>query len=140
MTALYEAFCLSVDETGKKLAALPEALRPEKILFVVLTDGGENHSDIRKYSLEAVKSRLSHQRDVYGWDFSFLGADFDVAKETKTMGVASVHNYSYDKTATRSALDNMSKSVTQYRGASLQSKKNLAEYMVEQDDAAKVQA
>lgn len=46
MTALLDAIGTEIDRTGAKLAALPEDQRPGKVLFVIMTDGGENSSCI----------------------------------------------------------------------------------------------
>src|SRR6476661_6760153 len=52
-TALNDALCETIDEVGQRLAALPEADRPERVLLVVVTDGEENAS--REYTLANVK-------------------------------------------------------------------------------------
>ena len=41
-TALYDAVCVGIDELGRKLAAMPEAERPDGVAFAILTDGFEN--------------------------------------------------------------------------------------------------
>ena len=43
-TALYDAVCVGIDELGRKLAAMPEAERPDGVAFAILTDGFENAS------------------------------------------------------------------------------------------------
>jgi len=44
MTPLYAAQCRAIDETGRRLATKAENQRPAKVIFVVMTDGLENHS------------------------------------------------------------------------------------------------
>ena len=66
--------------------------KPEKTLFVIITDGMENAS--RKYTYETVKELIRHEQEKYGWEFLFLGANIDAAKEGARFGIAA------DRTAT----------------------------------------
>src|ERR1700759_4539792 len=43
-TALLDSACQLIIDTGRKLAALPEAERPERVMVVIITDGEENAS------------------------------------------------------------------------------------------------
>ena len=61
-TALLDAVGRTIDDTGRRLASLPEAKRPGKLLFVILTDGHENCS--RQYGYEQVSSMTKHQTCV----------------------------------------------------------------------------
>ena len=69
--------------------------RPEKTLFVITTDGMENTS--RRYSYERVRQMITHEQEKYGWEFVFLGADIDVAKEARRMGIRPDRAVSYRK-------------------------------------------
>ena len=60
--------------------------RPEKTLFVITTDGMENAS--RKYSYERIKMMIERQQEKYGWEFIFLGANIDAAKEAARFGIS----------------------------------------------------
>ena len=60
---------------------------PEKTLFVITTDGMENAS--RRYTYEKVKSMIQRQREQYGWEFLFLGANIDAAREAARFGIRS---------------------------------------------------
>jgi len=84
-TALLDAVGRAIDETGARLAALPQEDRPALVVFVVTTDGCENSSC--EYSLARVREMISHQQSVYQWKFSFLGADQDAFAEAGAMGV-----------------------------------------------------
>lgn len=86
-TALLDAIGRTIDETGQRLAALPEADRPEHVIFVILTDGEENSS--RRYSPEKINEMIHHQREVYRWQFVFLGANQDAIMTASQLGIAS---------------------------------------------------
>ena len=52
---------------------------PEKTMFIITTDGYENAS--RRYNYEHVRRMIERQKERYGWEFLFLGANIDAAKE-----------------------------------------------------------
>ena len=59
---------------------------PEKTLFVITTDGMENAS--RRYSYDKVKRMIGRQKEKYGWEFLFLGANIDAAAEAGRFGIS----------------------------------------------------
>lgn len=85
-TALLDAVGRAIDETGARLAALPEAERPGLVVFVIVTDGQENSS--REYTRDAVREKIRHQQEVYRWQFTFLGATPEAFAEAGSLGVA----------------------------------------------------
>ena len=60
--------------------------RPEHTLFVITTDGMENAS--RRYGSEQVKRLIQRQKEKYGWDFLFLGANIDAVETAGRFGIA----------------------------------------------------
>ncbi|MDO4773201.1 MAG: vWA domain-containing protein [Bacillota bacterium] len=58
---------------------------PKKTLFVIITDGMENAS--ARYSYDRVSKMIAHQKERYGWEFLFLGANIDAAAEAKRFGI-----------------------------------------------------
>ena len=85
-TALLDA----IGRTIKKIRAVQkqtaEEYRAEKVLFVIITDGEENSS--RKYSAEQIKECIEHQKEKYGWEFVFFGANMDAVLEASKLGIA----------------------------------------------------
>ena len=85
-TALLDAVGGAVHHIGNiHKYARPED-RPERTLFVITTDGLENAS--RRYSYEKVEQMITRQKEKYGWEFLFLGANIDAAKEAGRFGIA----------------------------------------------------
>lgn len=74
-TALLDAVGKTINSTGARLENMAEKERPEKVIFVIITDGLENAS--REFSRRQVFEMVSHQRDKYKWEFIFLGANID---------------------------------------------------------------
>lgn len=85
MTALLDAIGRTIIEVGDRLAKTPEDERPEKVLFMIQTDGAENSST--EFSQSKVKEMIEHQQTVYGWAFTFLGANIDSAQVGSSFGI-----------------------------------------------------
>lgn len=58
---------------------------PEKTLFIITTDGTENAS--HHYTYDKVRHMIERQKERYGWEFLFLGANIDAAAEAKRFGI-----------------------------------------------------
>ncbi|MTI96304.1 MAG: VWA domain-containing protein [Firmicutes bacterium] len=85
MTALYDAVGKTILDVGTRLARIPEAERPGKVIMIITTDGAENSS--REFSGKRVKEMIAHQRDKYGWEFLFFGANIDTATVAANIGI-----------------------------------------------------
>jgi hypothetical protein len=71
--ALFDTVGKAVDELGAKLSETAEEKRPEKVIVFIGTAGIDNAS--KKYTLDEIKAKIDHQRQVYSWHFVFAGAD-----------------------------------------------------------------
>lgn len=87
-TALLDAVGFVIAGTGEKLAAMTEDDRPSRVIVVIATDGEENSS--REYGLEQVRNMVTEQREKYGWDFVFIGADIDAFAGSSAMGMSAM--------------------------------------------------
>ncbi len=85
-TALLDAVGGAIHHIGNVHKYAREEDRPEKTLFVITTDGMENAS--RQYSYERVKEMIRERKENNGWEFIFLGANIDAAKEAARFGIA----------------------------------------------------
>lgn len=54
-------------------------------MFVIITDGEENAS--RHYSSMQVKEMIQRQKEKYGWEFIFLGANIDAVDTAGRFGI-----------------------------------------------------
>lgn len=97
MTALLDAIGRTINATGKRLEAIPEADRPSKVIFVILTDGGENSS--KEFTREKVFEMITHQKNTYQWDFVFLGANQDAISAGASLGIAAGSTMTYASNA-----------------------------------------
>ena len=91
---------------------------PEHVTFVIMTDGMENAS--RQYSSSKVKSMIEHEKEKYGWEFLFLGANIDAVETASHYGIGATRAANYRSTSegTVRAYDVVSDAVcAQRRGA-----------------------
>jgi hypothetical protein len=100
-TPLLDTIAETIKRTGKSLAAMPESLRPGKVLFVIITDGEENES--RVYNHQRVMEMIQHQSIVYKWEFLYLGANQDAIAVGASFGVSAARSMSYG--TSKGALD-----------------------------------
>lgn len=117
LTALLDAVGRTIDDTGKRYAALPEHQRPGAVIFVILTDGLENVS--QKYRASQIKEMVEHQTDRYGWQFVYLGANQDSFAEAGAIGFKSknIGNFKATGKGIKAAYLNVSHSLGQYRSS-----------------------
>lgn len=59
---------------------------PEHTMFVITTDGMENAS--HRYTSDRVKQMIKRQKEEYGWEFLFLGANIDAVETAKHFGIS----------------------------------------------------
>ena len=84
-TALLDAIGGAIHHIGNvHKYARPED-RPAKTLFIITTDGMENAS--RRYTYEKMKSMIERQKEKYGWEFLFLGANIDAVSTASMFGI-----------------------------------------------------
>ena len=84
-TALIDAIGGAIHHIGNiHKYARPEDV-PEHTIFIITTDGMENAS--QRYSSEQVKRMIEHQKDKYGWEFLFIGANIDAVETARRYGI-----------------------------------------------------
>lgn len=93
MTALYDAQGRTITELGQELHALREEDRPEKVIVVTMTDGMENAS--KEWTAAKVAALVKQQRECYGWEFIYLGANQDAIKVAADMNIPRSNSITY---------------------------------------------
>ena len=116
-TALLDAVGKAIHHIGNVHKYAREEDRPEKTLFVITTDGMENAS--RKYSYDRLKAMIERQKEKFGWEFIFLGANIDAAKEAARFGIREdrAANYHADSKGTAVVYEAVSEAVCSVRGS-----------------------
>ena len=85
-TALIDAIGGAIHHVGNihKYARAEDV--PAHTVFVITTDGMENAS--HNYTAEQVKKMIERQKEKYGWEFLFIGANIDAVETAKQYGIA----------------------------------------------------
>jgi uncharacterized protein YegL len=114
-TALLDAVGKTILDVGYRLAKTNDDRRPTKVIFVITTDGMENAS--REFTYGKVKELIQHQQEKYNWEFIFMGANIDAAKEADSLGIDIENSYNFE--ASHKGVENMyemiSESITEKR-------------------------
>lgn len=91
-TALHDAIGRTISSMSARFDSLAEDLKPEKIVFVVITDGCENSS--KEFALAGVRN-LIQERIKKGWEFVYLGADVNSFEDGQQLGFSSANVMQY---------------------------------------------
>lgn len=116
-TALLDAIGGAIHHIGNiHKYARPEDV-PENTMFVIITDGMENAS--RKYSGEEIKRKIERQKEKYGWEFLFIGANIDAIATAKSFGISEDRavNYHADAKGTQVVYDAVAMACSNVRNA-----------------------
>lgn len=85
-TALLDAIGKTISKIGNVQKHTDEEERAGQVMFVITTDGMENAS--REFSYDRVRMMIEHQKEKYGWEFIFLGANIDAASTAERFGIS----------------------------------------------------
>ena len=88
---------------------------PEHTMFVITTDGQENAS--HRYTSAQVKKMIERQKEKYGWEFLFIGANIDAVETAARYGISRDRavNYNADGEGTHILYESVSKAVCNVR-------------------------
>lgn len=114
-TAMLDAIGGAIRHIGNVHKYARDEDRPEKTIFIITTDGMENAS--RHFTHEKVKAMIERQKERYGWEFLFLGANIDAVNAGARIGIDrdfSV-NYRSDGEGTALNYEVMSDAISQVR-------------------------
>lgn len=100
-TALLDAVGGAIHHIGNIHKYAREEDRPEKTIIIITTDGMENAS--RQYNYNRVKMMIERQKEKYGWEFIFLGANIDAVDVADRFGIGAdrAANYHADSEGTK---------------------------------------
>lgn len=114
-TALLDAIGKTVGKIGNAQKNTAEEYRAEKVMFVIITDGEENAS--RRYSAETVREMIKRQKEKFGWEFIFLGANIDAVETAGRFGIDADRAVDYvpDSEGTELNFCMMTETIAEYR-------------------------
>lgn len=113
------ALLYAIGRTVQKLVSVQKntakEYRADRVLFVIITDGQENAS--QEYSSDKVKGMIQLEKEKYGWEFVFLGANIDAVETAGRLGISRDRAVDYvpDGAGTALNFQMMSETVAAFR-------------------------
>lgn len=114
-TALIDAIGGAIRHIGN----IHKYARPEDVpvhtMFIITTDGQENAS--RQYSSDEVRKMIERQKEKYGWEFLFIGANIDAIETAAHFGISCNRavNYNADSKGTQVLYETLSAPISAMR-------------------------
>lgn len=114
-TPLLDAIGRGINDLEQKLAQMPEAVRPSRVVMVIITDGQENAS--HEFRRAQIGEMIAEKQAKQDWQFVFLSADLAAINDALAVGVRLAAAMAFDKDSegTRSAWSSISHSVLKVR-------------------------
>ena len=94
-TAMLDAIGDALHHIGNVHKYARDEDRPEKTIVIIITDGMENAS--RRYTRGRVMEMISRQREKYGWEFIFLGANIEAEDVAENIGIERERAATYEQ-------------------------------------------
>ena len=102
-TALLDAIGYGMEKMVNIQRHLPEDERAEKVIFVITTDGLENAS--KRFGYEKIRRMIEREKEQYGWEFLFLGANIDAVETAGHFGIDADRAVNYHSDSEGTALN-----------------------------------
>lgn len=114
-TALLDAIGGAIHHIGNVHKYARNEDIPEHTIFIITTDGMENAS--HQYSRDKIKAMIERQKNKYGWEFLFLGANINAIETARSYGIDQDRavEYNCDSVGTGLNFDAMSDAITTMR-------------------------
>lgn len=140
-TALLDAMGRTMTEVRERINTMSDEERPNKVVFIFITDGEENSSRThnRQRIFEMISDLRNAENDVNRpdengtlWEFVFLGANQDAIAEGGNLGIRASASLTYDasQNGTQVMFASLARSMTSYRTAA----PDMASYNFSQED------
>lgn len=116
-TALLDAMGKTIHKIVNLQKQTSKDQQADKVVFIVTTDGMENASC--EYTYEKVKEMVELQKEKYGWEFIFLGANIDAISTASRFGIGASRaaNYHADEKGTRLNYEVVSQTISDFRAS-----------------------
>jgi hypothetical protein len=114
-TPLLDAVGRGINDLDANLNKMAAAERPEKVIFLIITDGQENSS--HEFNRAQITQMISTHEEKDKWQFVFISADLAAMQDAASYGMRADNMMAFDKTSagTANAFQSVSKSSRRYR-------------------------
>lgn len=116
-TALLDAIGGAIHHIGNVHKYARREDVPQHTIFVITTDGMENAS--KRYNASEVRQMIRRQKEKYGWEFLFLGANIDAIETARNFGISAdrAANYHADGRGTQMNFECVSRAIHSVRAS-----------------------
>lgn len=116
-TALLDAIGTTIHKIVNAQRHTTEEQRADNVMFIITTDGMENAS--HEYKYEKIKNMVEMEKEKYGWEFIFMGANIDAVSTAAKVGISAdrAANYKADGKGTRLNYHAVSQAVSDLRAS-----------------------
>jgi len=110
-TALLDAIGKTIKLSKERYKHLKKAERPDKTMFIIITDGEENSSI--NYTRDMIFKKIKKMEGKHSWEFIFLGANQDAISEAQNYGIKARRAMSFaaSSVCTTAALESVSDNI-----------------------------
>lgn len=114
-TALLDAVGKTIMKTVNVQKNAGEGEQADKVMFVIITDGMENASN--EFSYSQIKKMIQLEKNEYGWEFIFLGANIDAEETAGRYGIDSDRavNYHADSQGLKKSYESVNEAIYEMR-------------------------
>ena len=114
-TALLDAIGLSILKTEKNCRHTAAEHLPDKVMFIITTDGMENSST--EFTYEKIHKMITDKKEKENWEFIFMGANIDAVRTAQSFGIPASRAVKYrsDKKGTSLNYEVMSELASAFR-------------------------
>lgn len=107
-TPLLDCLGRGINDLSEQISKLPEDKKPDRIFFVVITDGHENSST--EFHKEDIVKLIDKKKSEDKWEFLFLSADLQAISDARQFGInqTNVFVFSKDKKEVNKMWENLS--------------------------------
>lgn len=114
-TALIDSAVRMIKDVDENLKSLPEEEKPEKVLFLIITDGEENSST--NFKLSDLKELIAKQETEQNWTFVYIGANQDAFLNASSYGISTdfALNYEANTAGVNTMYSSVSEATTSFR-------------------------
>jgi uncharacterized protein YegL len=122
-TALYDCLGKTIKSVNKKIKKSEN--KPNKVLFVIITDGEENSS--RYYTKNEILKLIKKKEDKKDWSFLYLGANQDSFIEGGKIGISKnrIMDFDFNDTGVLNAYSKISNYTSSFRSSSIDDSKKI---------------
>lgn len=114
-TPLLDCLGRGINYLSEHINKLNDDQKPDKVFFVIITDGQENSS--REFRKEDIVKLIDEKKNKDKWEFLFLSADLDAIGDARLYGInqTNVYVFNKDTKAVNKMWENLSASMSKAR-------------------------